>query len=201
MDRAKRLDIILEEFQKVARAEILKDFKQDSCIGSTRVAIRVLDYFDFHATPFPCIATVFNSKMVDCVERGELPEGQVPREWFEKTGSWSVGLGIAKDGNEDPVGHLVAVMPNQRILVDASLDQASRPEHDIVLPSVFIARCSKRFVECAQPQVYQADPGHGSLIYTPKPYLRRYLESDNWNLDHQTDRAVQTIVNLIGRKL
>jgi hypothetical protein len=66
------------------------------------------------------------------------PKPEELRHWCETTGAWSVGVGYAeaeKRINGWP-GHLVAYLPQHRILLDASVDQANRPVRGIILPPV-----------------------------------------------------------------
>jgi len=121
-----RLDTILERMKQVTRVEILKDFRRDSCIGSTRVVIRVLKHFGYEAVPFPCVAFIYNKGYTEAILRGEQPpENKLLRNaWLDARKAWSIGLGINNEGGESEgedskVGHVVAVLPKQKLMVDA----------------------------------------------------------------------------------
>jgi hypothetical protein len=116
--------IIVEALARVARPIIRRTWRPDSCVASTRVGLDVLKAYGVQARPWACMAQVWNPTMVAAVNRG-LPAEAAQLE----PGAWSVGIGMA----DDQLGHLVIVTPTW--IVDLSIDQASRPDRDMGLPT------------------------------------------------------------------
>lgn len=138
------LPILLAALKPVVRPEMLKEFTPDCCIATCRILQHVFNFFGYKSEPLPVSAYIYNKAMVDLLATGvELPTEQpARRELFDRTGAW--GIGITQQSAEvgAPVpgrrfgGHLVLRVMNT--LVDASLQQADRPQHGIILPP-FIA--------------------------------------------------------------
>lgn len=116
---------IVETLLHVARPIILSEYRADSCIGSTRIAIDALDYFGVEAIGFGCRAMVWNRVHAAAVDAGHSEPTSV-------LGAHSVGIGYPNAAAETTPGlwlHVVALTAHQ--LIDLSLDQASRPERDM----------------------------------------------------------------------
>lgn len=108
------------------RPLILQRFRPDSCIATTRAVVEVLHYFGQAARVQPVRVCAWNA------EAAALVAAKVTMSAWPRS-AWSVGVTgtdqVAPDGVWD--GHLVAVTTTH--LVDASLDQFSRPHKGIVL--------------------------------------------------------------------
>lgn len=133
-ERPNKLTRVLELFKTVARKEILKDFREDSCIASTRTTIRVLAHYGYKSAPLPVECIVYNPDWVDCVLAGFHPplhSEEDLKRWCAKHNAWSLGIGIDK---HTTIGHLIATLPRYGLIVDASLSQANRPAKNISLP-------------------------------------------------------------------
>jgi hypothetical protein len=128
---------LVEELARVVRQEMDGRYRPDCCIAATRILLSVADYFRLTALPLCVQATVFNPVMSQRLEHEAMPsQEEAERSWFP-AGCHSVGLGVP--GDSEPgrwQGHLVAVV--ERHLLDITLDQASRPQHGIVLPAVCV---------------------------------------------------------------
>jgi hypothetical protein len=135
------LEQVLSGIQAVTRKEMVSDFVENSCIASTRVVVNVLKHYGYDALPFPCQVYVYNKTFKEHLEAGKkLFQGDALIEWCKLTGAWSVGIGVYDpEKHFRETGHLVALIPGHNILVDASIDQANRPQHGIHLPQVLIA--------------------------------------------------------------
>lgn len=176
---------ILATLLHVARREILQDFRPDSCIASTRVACDVLAYFGIEARPLVVRAAYYNRQAAEHAARiGRLPES--PEEtvaWSEEDGSWGIGIGYGGEAEQDPekwAGHLVAIA-GDRLLIDLSLDQADRPQHDIKFVPLSFRLSAEEQTMFLQPE------GHivrfyrgGILFYTAFPADRSFEDSPNW---------------------
>lgn len=196
-----RVDLrpLLETIAKTARAEILKDFRADSCIASTRTVIRVLHHFGYNAVPCPVQLMVFNQKFIEAVNKSGWPsmQGDDFIRWCDETGAWSVGVGTKIPG-ETVVGHLVAVLEKKRFLIDASLDQANRPNRGIVLPGTVVGRFKHEFLY-GKPEVSTIN---GCAVrYIKEPSHNLWVTSRDWMEDERTQRATDAIIKHVERRL
>ena len=123
----KRQNEICELLCDYGRPEILKWFKVDSCVASTKVAIKVLNHFKIRARPQACLFEVMNPKFVELFDaEGGYPQSREEGQVWQDQGAHSVAI----DGTG--LGHVVAIVASS-MLVDLSLDQAHRPHKGITL--------------------------------------------------------------------
>jgi hypothetical protein len=179
------------------RAEILKEFRLDSCIGSTRVVCKVLDHFGYRAVPFGAKVHVYNPVMTKAMARGiKFPDSGSPElhRMLDLIGGWSVGLGETPV-DADPVGHLVALLPKEKLIVDASLDQANRPQKQIELPPVLIAHVDDDFIAGKSPDTLMYNGC--KLVYHAEPGNTVYKQSGDWNIPNRTKHAIKAIIKLV----
>lgn len=171
-----------------ARPEILRYFAADSCIASTRIALDVLGYFGIHAKAVPVSVTVFNEDARAIYERDGIEEvaRAVHAARHQDTGGpWTLGIGVDLPGKPPGPGHVVAVLPRQRLLLDLSLDQANRPKKNLLLGplAVDIPEDSRFMEEPGEvlPFIGQMDESVPpvALIYR-RERSHRYRESLNW---------------------
>lgn len=138
------LNEFLDDLIEVARPEILTVLKPDSCIGSTRIGIDVLTYFGIKAIPVPVRIFVLNAEANRILEETgsyeELAKAVAVPTKDDEGGPWTMGIGapdtIPRPDGEDPnkwAGHLVIGLPEQSVIVDLSMDQASRPHKGLDL--------------------------------------------------------------------
>jgi len=87
---------IVAALLELARPELLRVFRRDSCIVSTRVALDVLKTFGIAARPLSVKAVVYNAPYAARLERGmPLPASADELAcWVREDGAWSVGLGF-----------------------------------------------------------------------------------------------------------
>jgi hypothetical protein len=115
----------------VVRPLILERFRPDSCIASTVAVVQVSRYFGQYARTQPVRMCAWNAEAAGLMQAGVLMT-----EW--PGSAWSVGVTGTDQVDPNGVwdGHLVAVTATH--LIDASLDQFSRPSKGITLtPSAF----------------------------------------------------------------
>jgi hypothetical protein len=193
---------VLKGIEQVARQEILRDFRTDSCIASTRAVMRVLEEFGYDSQPLSVRVSIFNATFTKHLEAGTARfRGDLNfRRWLEESGAHSVGLGFAEPGKDNGVyvGHLVAAVPQRQLFIDASLDQASRPQRAIVLPSVLISPMTQQFMTTVGETIeFEASTG-AALIYEriDNPTFRSSID---WTDKMRTRRAVKAIVRHIER--
>lgn len=192
-ERPNKLTQVLNLFKMVARKEILKDFREDSCIASTRITIRVLKHYGYKSVPLPVECIVYNPEWVDCILAGFHPplhNEEDLKRWCDRYSAWSLGIGIE---HKTTIGHLIAALPNYGIIVDASLSQANRPAKNISLPPVFIGNLTA--------SVWMYKVRRCLLLYRPVLDNTAYLESPDWLQTSRTDRATEAIIAHIDPRL
>lgn len=196
MPTAMDMTIVLRTIARVGRKIIREDFRADSCIASTRVVTRVLSHYGFHAEPRHVKVIIFNKIMLEYWNKGQVPNNETPafREFCDRTGAWSIGLGYENPGQR-AVGHVVAIMPKELKMIDASLDQADRPHKGICLPCPFITGIGHEFL--AGKSISDYNCPDGVIRYIPDFKNQTYKESLDWLALQRTDRAVGRIIDLI----
>jgi hypothetical protein len=165
------------------RPLILKRWPPSSCIGSTRIALDFLRELGVRAYPMAVRVVIANEPMARRWQAGLVGRDQQEGlRWLAEDGSYSLSLGYAPE-HYDPArewpGHLVCVVdgPQGAVVLDLSLDQASRPQHGVHLrPHVF----------CASRDWLADDAEHweevdGSLLaYKVDRENTEYLRSPDW---------------------
>lgn len=176
-----------------ARPIILTRFRRDSCIASTAISIKVLQHFGIHAWALPVHMTAFNQTYIEMMEKLQGREGdEVPVEeqqyWLDR-GAWSIEV------EDSSVGHVVAC--TKKVLIDMSIDQATRPAKNIFLepltmelrPGFFEGELN--FTEMNETLVaYQANPGRTT-----------FLESKDWTDALRHDRLVDEIIEVMEKEM
>lgn len=123
---------VLVALAEVGRGPILDaGFNRRSCIASTRIGLDVLDYFGIKAEPLPLFVLLLNGEALDLWESG-MSQAEIAIEMQkqgrdEPGGPWGIGIGAEIENSVDWAGHLVIAVPQERALLDLSIDQASRP--------------------------------------------------------------------------
>lgn len=115
----------------IAREETLRNYNAKSCIVTTAAILNIAERLGLPVgVAVACRAIVFNPYVSARVDPG-MSNKEIARLTNHPEG-WSVMLGM---GEENWEGHLVALIPdrNMCLLIDGSLDQATRPQHDIVV--------------------------------------------------------------------
>lgn len=189
-------DVIVETLLQDGREEILRAYHLDSCIATTKIIIDVLAHFHYLAQPLSVKVMAFNPAFVQRIESGaEFPKtSEISKQWSEEDGSWSIGIGYGRSGPNKWPGHLVAVLQN--CMIDASLDQASRPQRNINLGSS-VFEIPVEFIHGKEEFVCEID---GSVVkYTAFPNDQSYQLSPNWHSPEQ--RVIDRIIQIIDEKL
>lgn len=198
--RAQLLSLVLWELVHSGREEILKDFRPDSCIASTAVAIDVLNHFGFPAEPLPVRVCVYNEAMVKRIEAEGFPEGSnTTRQWNAQDGSWGVAVGYPPDDQSRSsgyIGHLTAL--SYHFLIDLSIDQASRPPRSIHLQPIAI-RIPESFPH--QDPEFTVIQNGCLLLYKARLLDTQYRKSKDWSISARRARAVAAIKDKIRREL
>lgn len=188
------------------RDEILKVYRADSCIATSRATIDALRSLRIDCYALPVVCMVTNQPLWEYADaHGSYPTVGSP-DYPE--GGYGVGVGFGTqaekvafdDGHTYWAGHLVVIAERQWLL-DFSIDQAARPGHGIEIGPVVIP--------VTEPWL-RARYGHEILAYqkgaTRLHYLLKtgadaegYKASPNWagadapqvNVRNTNDRAAQ----------
>lgn len=173
---------------------MLQKYTSDSCIAATRIAIELLGYFGVEACALPVSAAVANRAGTRLLSGDtDVPECERKDAWAVAIGQWPGAQSAPCAGRTKPgwPGHLVAYLPSESLVLDLSLDQASRPEHDInvgpiafPVPLEFLSgeRVRLQSPDRAVGMFYQVDLGNTA-----------YTHSSDWS----DDRAMRR--DLVGR--
>ena len=186
-DNVRRL---LESIGPPLRRTILQFYRPDSCIASVRIGIDVLAGLGLQASPLMVQTNIFNAAMVRLLEErnGELPDDRAERmALFEAVGAWGLGLGMRdpERTDQDPETsgiHVVAIV-EQALLWDLSIDQASRPQHNMLIGEPLVADTTPAFLAGRAPLGLPESHGLGLIAITARPHDRRYAVSQNWRRD------------------
>lgn len=166
---------VLEALVTFGRALILaSNVAPDSCILSTKVAIEVLAAFGYKAKPVPVVCVVQNRVFVEAEAQGFDLAATPHSGWPE--GAYSVGLGFWED--EGKAGHLIATVEDE-ILLDMSLDQASRPHMNIRLHASAFAMPSDFLEPGGGNPVYEAHGAH-VMYRVDWSHGQWWTRSPNW---------------------
>lgn len=188
-------------FPAIARGFIRERYRPDSCLISTRVAIGTLAHFGITATPLSVKTACLNAETVRRIDSGEIAPGRRTVVDFDREGAWGVGIGY---GNPEPgkwPGHLVAIAGF--MLIDLSLDQASRPTKEmpffpVMLP--IVADIYDGFLSGELAAVFNRSDGC-RVVYTAFPRDRTYRGCSDWKFKDRSrpiiDLTVAAMRNLI----
>jgi hypothetical protein len=167
--------------------------RKDCCISAARALTRVFDYFRIPNRPLVVTALVFNPALTERIEREESESTNLE---VLRDGEWSVGLGDERAPSKTWSGHIVVALTKNGLLADLTLDQASRPEHNITLPAPALAEASPAFLEGMETTVGVIN---GCLVvYRPRPADRSYEQSPDWTLRERTDPIVQGAIKRLS---
>jgi hypothetical protein len=177
------LDHLLRAMSPVVRKTMLTKCRPDCCVATCKILREVFAYYGYKARPFAVAVFIYNEAMQDLIARGvTFPEDLEKRvALFDEVGAWGVGIHPEARG-EPGVGHLVLGVGGK--LVDASLDQASRPERNINLPPLLSFDAPPGFF--AERVKSQQIKGmvDGSLVIYKRVVNDTYRTSLNWREEH-----------------
>jgi hypothetical protein len=194
---------------KTARPTILSEFREDSCIASTRIVTKVLRRFGFDSEPMVVQLAVFNQQYAEAVAQGSNPPLDGSKDeliaWMDEHKAWAVGVGVPgrdddwrwrKNGSKSPwlggqASHLVAVMRTPRVLVDVSLSQANRPAHNIKLPDLFVGKVLPGFLDGSEQAWYHVN--RCSMEYVSFPSDESFRVSPDWKDKSRTRHLVDSL--------
>jgi hypothetical protein len=191
-----RLARLLARLAPIVREEMLKVCVPNCCIATCAVLKRVFKAEGFEARALPVAVIISNRKMVEALARGEsIPQADAEiRAWMDRLGAWRLGIvpeseleSLAR-GYPGYGGHLVLTVQN--LIIDASIEQANRPEKAIVLPRFFVSEVSPQFLRGEGMMV--GNMGDCEVVYRP-------LRDNKWrkSIDWTDERRYRETVNAI----
>jgi hypothetical protein len=179
---------LLAAYQELARPLLLDWMLPNGCIAATRVTLDVFAYFGVVGRPLVVQADVFNPRFAALFAKLKRPPTE--QEALACSDVYLVTIGYPRDGEARQVdpdstmwcGHLVALLTLQdgrHMLVDPTLDQAARPDHDIAVPGVVLTQVPPAFVKYqeAHPHVL---PGGVVVRYAPRRAFEPYHHAPDW---------------------
>lgn len=173
-------------------------YRPDCCIAATAVLIEVLDYFRLTVRPLSVIATVYNPAMSERILREGMPTvEEAERDWFPN-GCYALAVGA---GDPEPgkwAGHLVANLADQ-VLIDLTLDQANRSQHDIVLPMPIIAPFPPEFL--TEDGQMDGTVNGCRVVYEARPDDRSFERSNDWKSKKRRTNVVGAAIRRLKGSL
>jgi hypothetical protein len=179
-DQASHVFDLLSE-RGVAKSVLRRRFREDSCINSTRVLFDVFRAVGIAAQAVSVRTRIYSPGFVNRAYRaGRMPESsEEVHSWTAAAGVWSVGIGYGIDqGKQKWPGHLV--LRSDDHLIDATIDQANRPQHGIVMPPMLmLARVPDAFWRAEN--LLGVEVNGAQVVYEARPHDTSYVGSPAWS--------------------
>jgi hypothetical protein len=194
----KHIQPVLTRYAEIARPLILGNFREDSCIASTRVTVEVLGRLGIKARPLPVrFVTVNEAQFQRMQEIGRWPTAEEYAQWKEETPEvWSVGIDETPGRRPDGYpGHLVAIAGPY--LIDASASQFSRPAKGIHLPDVLVLDHGGEL----DRGLLRINPAGGMIFYGTLQNPPEYKSAPDWRERSRTADIIQQIVQELREHL
>ena len=183
----------IKVLRQCARPEILKEFNADSCIVSTAVGVDVLTHFGIFAEPLPVRTVIFNKPYVARIEAGsDWPKGDEIQRWQKEDGSYSVGIGVGTQQPNKWAGHLV-ILIEKKLLLDLSIDQASRPKYNMNFDEPLCVEVDKAFLDGNSSLTFRHD--NGCIIRTDVLKNYGYTASPDWIFLDRRKKIIDIILD------
>lgn len=162
---------------KVVRRKVLTTYSPDSCVATASAITDALRQFGADTYELSVSAMVCNEEFAKAAGLlGRLPSVAE----YHGTGAYALGLGMDIDKGPVWAGHVVAIV-DRRWMVDASIDQASRPEQGIVLrpDDPIVMPVAEAFLRGREP-LLAVNPLGVAVRYDAKPGDRGFRVSPNY---------------------
>jgi hypothetical protein len=191
---------LLQALSRPLRRRILEDYRADSCIPSTRIAVDLLAELGLKARPLRVTLHAFTLALAERItQEGHLPTSKEELiRWCDETQGWSIGVGFS---NTDPMAmHLVALVEEAWVW-DLSADQASRPQRGIWFPMPLVFPATAEFM---RGQSVRLTSETAVAYYTRHPGKDSpWSQTNSWRRDGADadlrQAIVQEMLEAIGR--
>jgi hypothetical protein len=181
--------------EEVPAAMTAHGLARRTCIAHTRVAPIVARQAGYRAEPLACQLVVLNGKAF--ARATELGRELTADEYQDGDGMWSLGIGYGQSpGTKGYDAHVVTIVERKYVL-DLTLDQATRPQHDIHLRPGWFPMPDGFMAGDSAPGVV-----NGSFVrYTAMPEDRKFLTVPDWVLIRPSDPIVRRVTTALdGRR-
>jgi hypothetical protein len=184
---------VIEALVHVARPIILERFNVTSCIASTRIGLLALTEFGVQGRVQNVEYVIVN----DAYRALTRDLDRLPTfEDMEGTDAHSLGLGV--DRGPDEVGHL-AIGVGARLLVDLSIDQASRPQKGWAFYEPLVATLPGGWRK--GDERYMTHTPTYTIGIKAVPDNKAWLRSGDWTERWRYEPTVRQVVAAMRREL
>jgi hypothetical protein len=195
-----RLDYLLDKLAPVVRTEMLRRFDPDCCIATAAVLKRVFRYYDMEAHAIPAQVVISNPVAAEFARRG-LPEPEMrdTKLWRDIVGFYRLAITPASAmimSAQEPGfgGHVIVLV--RGILIDASLDQASRPRWKITIPSFLHFEATPEFLHHGAKMVVAAND---CAIEYSRLADQSFKSAPDWTDAGRHESVFRAIVGRVGK--
>lgn len=193
---------IVMEVASRTRPLVLRNWRRDSCIPATRIAVLALRELGVRAAPVPCEALVYNAAYVArTTAEGRMPHDVAEAEvWWQEDRAWGIGIGcreLSEPAEGAWNGHLVALIDG-RTLLDLAIDQADRPARDISIEDPVLADVPREWRHGDLRFHVPHDGAH--VFYKATPDNTGYLTAPDWTRLERHRPVVRQLVTAIARQ-
>jgi hypothetical protein len=203
------LPLLLHALSSVVRPAMLEHFQPNCCIATCAILRRVFRHFGYDAHPLAVSVRIYNSNMMRLIQSGtHFPDSSKDRmTLLKKEKAWNISIGAGEPMISGPSGfngHVVLRVGNS--LVDASLAQADRAEHDIDLGSFIDCEPGRDFFQGADLPQYGIQ-GRGCVVFYQRLLDKTYQDAIDWNiwrpvstqiLDKITRQTTEKMIEVLG---
>ncbi len=176
-------------------------YRPDGCIAAARVLVDVFDRLHVRCRPLAVTVDVFNPAMVAraTAEGGRLPaDTEEYQRWIVESGCWWLTLGGASDPEPGKWPGHVGVVVWESVLIDLTLQQASRPARGILLAPAAVQVCPA-FLAGSESRVVTM--GGSELHYVARPEHKSFMNAPDWRDRRRHHDVVGHIVERVRDEL
>ncbi len=200
------LRALIDRLAPVAYPTMREEYRPDCCIAAAAILIRVFKECGYEAEPVPVTVEVYNEAMVKLLESGNPLPSDLERKrlLLDLTGAWGVAIAPADTPVVSPLrdqrrplgggygGHLLLRV--NEYLIDATIQQAERPEYQIKLPPMIVACHAERLMRDGKLFL---EVGTCHVVYR-RITDESYREATDWKRTKPFRQTVNKILQRIG---
>lgn len=189
------LDLVMRTLRDDTRPAMRARFNANSCVAATKVVVEVARAFGYRAKSVEVEVAAYNAKAWQAIVDGHGNDME--------DGSKIVAIepGDREDPGAWPGAHMVALVAGDWF-VDLSLDQMSRPDHDLPLEAMTVRLDADNLaVFIDGGWVGLDDPETGSVVtYRQVEERAPYRDSPDWAKTERTDDLADVTCRLIAAR-